>query len=68
MIPMHYFSRYTLDRFLDRARAELDGGDGEFPRVMSKTTLPADAESHGAARDAEAARVRRSEPKEAEHR
>ena len=27
MIPMHFFSTFTLHRFLDRAAAELDRGD-----------------------------------------
>ena len=43
VIPMHYFSRYTLDRFLGRAR-ELTWDVEMSPvpaTVISKTTLPA---------------------------
>ncbi len=42
MIPMHYFSAYTLDRFLSRVRQEWDV---EMSRsasvVVSKASLPA---------------------------
>ena len=42
MIPMHYFSSYTLERFLARARAEWDVKFAEVPTVVvSKATLPA---------------------------
>jgi L-ascorbate metabolism protein UlaG (beta-lactamase superfamily) len=42
MIPMHYFSAYTLDRFLQRVRQEWDVEVGEIPSlVASKTSLPA---------------------------
>jgi L-ascorbate metabolism protein UlaG (beta-lactamase superfamily) len=41
MIPMHYFNRYTLDRFLDRARKEWDVEVAAIPSVvLSKTSLP----------------------------
>lgn len=42
VIPMHYFSGYTLNRFLERARADFDIETSEIPSVVvSKTTLPA---------------------------
>jgi L-ascorbate metabolism protein UlaG (beta-lactamase superfamily) len=43
MIPMHYFSSYTLNRFLDRAREkQWDVETSVVPTtVISKTTLPA---------------------------
>jgi L-ascorbate metabolism protein UlaG (beta-lactamase superfamily) len=42
VIPMHYFSAFTLDRFLSRMRQEWDVEIGETPSiVVSKTTLPA---------------------------
>jgi len=42
MIPMHYFSSYTLERFLRRARQEWDVAFNEVPTmVVSKGTLPA---------------------------
>ena len=41
MIPMHYFSSYTLDRFLSRVRQEWEVQISEVPTVVvSKTTLP----------------------------
>ena len=41
IIPMHYFSQYTLDRFLTRARQQWDVESAEVPSVVvSKTTLP----------------------------
>ncbi|HXX06723.1 MAG TPA: MBL fold metallo-hydrolase [Pseudolabrys sp.] len=41
MIPMHYFSAYTLDRFLQRVRQEWDVEVAEVPSlVVSKTNLP----------------------------
>jgi len=45
VIPMHYFSQYTLTRFLDRARQQWDVETAEIPSlVVSKTTLPAKPE------------------------
>ena len=43
MIPMHYFSAFTLERFLDRVRKEWDVEiSPRFPYCrLSKTTLPA---------------------------
>jgi L-ascorbate metabolism protein UlaG (beta-lactamase superfamily) len=42
MIPMHFFSTFTLHRFLDRARQNWTVEIGEVPSlVVSKTTLPA---------------------------
>jgi L-ascorbate metabolism protein UlaG (beta-lactamase superfamily) len=42
IIPMHYFSAYTLDRFLQRARQDWDVEIAELPSVLvSKTSLPA---------------------------
>jgi L-ascorbate metabolism protein UlaG (beta-lactamase superfamily) len=42
MIPMHYFSAYTLNRFLDRVRQEWDVEIAAVPStVLSKTSLPA---------------------------
>jgi len=41
MIPMHYFSAYTLDRFLARVRQDWDVEIAEVPSVVvSKTSLP----------------------------
>jgi len=41
MIPMHYFSSFTLDRFLDRVRQEWAVEIAEIPSiVLSKTSLP----------------------------
>ena len=41
MIPMHYFSAYTLNRFLDRVRREWPIELSEIPSVVvSKTSLP----------------------------
>jgi L-ascorbate metabolism protein UlaG (beta-lactamase superfamily) len=41
MIPMHYFSAYTLNRFLDRVRPEWEVEVAEVPSVLvSKTSLP----------------------------
>ena len=41
MIPMHYFSAYTLDRFLQRVRQEWEVEVAEVPSlVLSKATLP----------------------------
>jgi L-ascorbate metabolism protein UlaG (beta-lactamase superfamily) len=41
MIPMHYFSTYTLDRFLSRVRDKYPIDYGETPSlVVSKTSLP----------------------------
>jgi L-ascorbate metabolism protein UlaG (beta-lactamase superfamily) len=42
MIPMHFFSTYTLHRFLERARALWNVETSEIPSlVVTKTTLPA---------------------------
>jgi L-ascorbate metabolism protein UlaG (beta-lactamase superfamily) len=42
MIPMHFFSSYTLNRFLERVRQHFDVETQEVPSiVVSKTTLPA---------------------------
>ena len=42
MIPMHYFSAFTLDRFLDRVRQEWTVEIAPVPTVVvSRTTLPA---------------------------
>jgi L-ascorbate metabolism protein UlaG (beta-lactamase superfamily) len=42
MIPMHYFSSFTLERFLQRVRQEWDVETAEIPSTLiSKTTLPA---------------------------
>jgi L-ascorbate metabolism protein UlaG (beta-lactamase superfamily) len=42
MIPMHFFSTYTLHRFLDRVRQSWTVQMSEIPSmVVSKTTLPA---------------------------
>ncbi len=42
MIPMHYFSSYTLSRFLDRVRQEWEIEVNGVPSVVvSKTSLPA---------------------------
>lgn len=41
MIPMHYFSSFTLERFLNRAREKFDVEFSDTPSVViSKTTLP----------------------------
>jgi len=41
MIPMHYFSAYSLDRFLARVREEWQVDIAEVPSVLvSKTSLP----------------------------
>jgi L-ascorbate metabolism protein UlaG (beta-lactamase superfamily) len=43
VIPMHYFSAYTLDRFLQRVRQEWEVEIAEVPSmVVSKTSLPAE--------------------------
>jgi hypothetical protein len=42
IIPMHFFSAYTLDRFLSRVRQAYPVEYNETPSiVVSKTTLPA---------------------------
>ena len=42
VIPMHSFSSYTLDRFLDRMRQDFAISSNETPSILvSKTTLPA---------------------------
>ena len=41
MIPMHYFSTYTLDRFMSRISRDWDVEISPMPSVVvSKTTLP----------------------------
>ena len=41
MIPMHYFSAYTLDRFLSRIRQDWEVEISDVPSVVvSKTSLP----------------------------
>jgi len=41
MIPMHYFSEFTLDRFLERARQRWDVARSETPSmVISRPGLP----------------------------
>jgi len=41
MIPMHFFSTYTLNRFIDRISKDWDVETGEIPSVvLSKHTLP----------------------------
>ncbi len=41
MIPMHYFSAFTLDRFLQRVRQDWDVEVAEVPSVLlSKMTVP----------------------------
>lgn len=50
MIPMHYFSAYTLDRFLQRVRQEWNVEVAEIPSlVVSKATLPAKPKEIGRA-------------------
>src|SRR5215472_6559823 len=42
MIPMHFFSRYTLERFLSRAKQQWEVEIAELPTVVvSKASLPA---------------------------
>jgi L-ascorbate metabolism protein UlaG (beta-lactamase superfamily) len=42
MIPMHYFSAFTLDRFLGRVRDTFDVKTSDTPSVVvSKAALPA---------------------------
>jgi L-ascorbate metabolism protein UlaG (beta-lactamase superfamily) len=42
IIPMHYFSSYTLDRFLARVRPDWDVEIADVPSVVvSKASLPA---------------------------
>ena len=51
MIPMHYFSAYTLDRFLARVRQDWDVEIADVPSLLvSKTSLPAKPKVAGAAR------------------
>ncbi len=43
MIPMHFFSAFTLDRFLSRAKEKFAVEFSETPSVvLSKTTLPSE--------------------------
>jgi L-ascorbate metabolism protein UlaG (beta-lactamase superfamily) len=42
MVPMHFFSAYTLNRFLSRAKEQWDVEYNDTPSLLlSKTTLPA---------------------------
>jgi L-ascorbate metabolism protein UlaG (beta-lactamase superfamily) len=42
IIPMHFFSSYTLDRFLERARKDWDVERSDVPSVvLSRAALPA---------------------------
>jgi len=42
MIPMHFFSAYTLNRFLSRAKEQWEVEFNDTPSILlSKTTLPA---------------------------
>jgi L-ascorbate metabolism protein UlaG (beta-lactamase superfamily) len=42
IIPMHYFSSYTLNRFLERVRQDFDVETQEIPSlILSKASLPA---------------------------
>ena len=42
MIPMHFFSAYTLNRFLSRAKEQWDVEFNDTPSILlAKTTLPA---------------------------
>jgi len=42
MIPMHFFSAYTLNRFISRAKEQWDVEFNDTPStLLSKTTLPA---------------------------
>ena len=64
MIPMHYFSAYTLDRFLQRVRQEWDVEVAEIPSlVVSQDDPPGKAEGSGAARPLTAAVNRASKCK-----
>jgi len=41
IIPMHFFSSFTLNRFLDRMRQDFEVEKSPIPSlVISKTTLP----------------------------
>ena len=41
IIPMHFFSQFTLGRFLDRARQQWPVEQAEVPSLLlSKSTLP----------------------------
>ena len=43
LIPMHYFSAFTLQRFLDRARQDWQVETNEVPSiVLSRGNLPKD--------------------------
>jgi hypothetical protein len=42
MIPMHYFSSYTLERFLTRIRGAFEVEESALPTlVVSRASLPA---------------------------
>jgi len=49
MIPMHYFSTYTLNRFLDRVRSDFDVEFSETPSVVLSKAASGQAEILGAA-------------------
>jgi len=43
MIPMHYFSAFTLERFLDRAKQNWEVSIHETPSILlSRASLPKD--------------------------
>ena len=45
IIPMHFFGQYSLDRFLDRARAQWEVKTADIPSIrVSKSSLPAKPE------------------------
>ncbi len=45
IIPMHFFSEFTLERFLDRARQNWEVKTADIPSIrVSKSTLPAKTE------------------------
>ncbi len=45
IIPMHFFSEFTLERFLDRARQNWEIKTADIPSIrVSKSTLPAETE------------------------
>ncbi len=45
IIPMHFFSEFTLERFLDRARQNWEVKTADIPSIrISKSTLPAKTE------------------------
>jgi L-ascorbate metabolism protein UlaG (beta-lactamase superfamily) len=45
IIPMHFFGQYSLDRFLDHARAQWEVKTADIPSIrVSKSSLPAKPE------------------------